>query len=161
MSSPNSAVTTLSRERSVRTDAAHDRRSPRWLRANRTGPAAPAGAGLPLRDVVRLGKQLAEAVRLLHAEARIGHFDIKPDNVLLDAAGVPHLCDFSIAFQFPAGQTHMALPQDAYGSTHYMAPEQLTDRFGGVTLRADVWGVACTLLELYTCQAPFAGAWPV
>ena len=73
-----------------------------------------------------MGKQLAEAVRTLHKDARIGHFDIKPDNVLLDETGACHLCDFSIALDFPQGQTNVTLPQDGYGSPHYMAPDQVS-----------------------------------
>jgi serine/threonine protein kinase len=115
-----------------------------------------AGKRLNLPDVVRIGKQLADALRSLHSDARIGHFDVKPDNVLLDNQGRCHLCDFSIALEFPPGQTHVRLPEDAYGSTHFMAPEQLTNLFNGLTVRADAWGLGATLLRLHTGGQPFA-----
>jgi hypothetical protein len=105
--------------------------------------------------VVKIGKQLAEALRMLHTEARIAHFDVKPENILLDSNFTIHLCDFSIALEFPPDMPNMRLPQDAYGSLHYMAPEQLTNLFNGLTFRADVWGVASTLLHLHTGRMPF------
>lgn len=72
-----------------------------------------------------IAKQLAEAVLLLHSKTRIAHFDIKPDNVLLDADGNCYLCDFSIAKEIPSHVRAVLLPHDAYGSTEYMAPEQV------------------------------------
>lgn len=84
-----------------------------------------AGNDIPVREVVDIAKQLAEAVVTLHSKARIAHFDIKPDNVLLDAAGNCYLCDFSIAKEIPAHTKAIMLPHDAYGSTEYMAPEQV------------------------------------
>jgi eukaryotic-like serine/threonine-protein kinase len=80
---------------------------------------------MPLEDVVGMGRQLAEAIRLLHREARIGHFDIKPDNILLDEKLTCYLCDFSISLEFPEGQSKVSLPEDGYGSLNYMAPEQV------------------------------------
>lgn len=80
---------------------------------------------MPLAAVVKVGKELAEAVRQLHSEARLAHFDLKPANILVDDALHLFLCDFSIALEFPEGQTNISLPQDNYGSLHYMAPEQV------------------------------------
>lgn len=111
---------------------------------------------LHLREIVAIAKQLAEAVRMLHKNARIAHFDIKPDNVLLDASGNCYLCDFSIAHEVPVNASSVPLPHDAYGSTNYMSPEQVVNKPGGIGFAADSWGLAATILELATGSPPYA-----
>jgi serine/threonine protein kinase len=99
-----------------------------WAKCHPTQPQQQlqvTGQRMPLEDVVSMGRQLAEAVRILHREARIAHFDIKPDNILLDENRTCYLCDFSISLEFPEGQSNLPLPEDGYGSAHYMAPEQV------------------------------------
>jgi eukaryotic-like serine/threonine-protein kinase len=102
----------------------------------------PSGKEIPVREVVDIAKQLAEAVVTLHSKARIAHFDIKPDNVLLDAEGNCYLCDFSIAKEIPSHARAIMLPHDAYGSTEYMAPEQV-----GVSMSVAVYAArSCVLV---------------
>lgn len=103
-----------------------------------------------------IAKQLAEAVRMLHKNARIAHFDIKPDNVLLDASGSCYLCDFSIAHEIPSTASSVPLPHDAYGSTNYMSPEQVVNKPGGIGFAADAWGLSATIYELATGSPPYA-----
>src|SRR5262249_20161789 len=83
---------------------------------------APGGS---LRDLMRLGPVTparagsivwgtAEALPRAH-EAGLVHRDVKPANVLFDAAGHPLVADFGLA------RTHLGF---AVGSPEYMAPEQ-------------------------------------
>lgn len=92
---------------------------------------------------------------MLHKNARIAHFDIKPDNVLLDASGSCYLCDFSIAHEVPGNASSIPLPHDAYGSTNYMSPEQVVNKPGGIGFAADAWGLSATILELATGSPPY------
>ncbi|MEO8959154.1 MAG: serine/threonine-protein kinase, partial [Rudaea sp.] len=80
----------------------------------RKGKLAPTRAAQLLRTV-------AEAVDYAH---RLGvlHLDLKPANVLVDDAGIPHVADFGLARRFDQG-----LATDNYevsGTPSYMAPEQ-------------------------------------
>src|SRR5438067_870669 len=86
-----------------------------------------------------------------------GHYDIKPENILL-SAGHPILADFGIARVIDlAGvrqltQTGMGSP----GTPAYMSPEQLMgDRV--LDGRSDTYSLGCVLFEMLTGKPPFSG----
>ena len=108
-----------------------------------------------MQQVVAIGKQMAEALARLHDEAHVAHFDIRPDNILMDKKGNSVLADFGIAHHFKDGEKRMSLPHDAYGSEQHMSPEQVRDSGLGITYAADVWGLACTILHMATGCAPY------
>jgi PAS domain S-box-containing protein len=107
---------------------------------------APGGS---LRDLLQLGpvgvertwaivSGTAEAMHRAH-EAGLVHRDVKPGNVLFDAAGRPLLADFGLA------RTHMGF---AVGSPEYMAPEQAMG--GEADRRSDVFALAAVVFEMLT-----------
>jgi eukaryotic-like serine/threonine-protein kinase len=61
---------------------------------------AGAGGPLPAREAARLLAAVAEAVHHAHQHG-ILHRDLKPPNILLDAAGQPHVTDFGLARRVP------------------------------------------------------------
>lgn len=73
-------------------------------------------AGVPRAepDLKRIFLQLAVALRHMH-ERGLAHCDVKPENVLLDAAGDVKLGDF--------GLTKFASEEPTSGTPSYMAPE--------------------------------------
>jgi serine/threonine-protein kinase len=85
------------------------------------------GEGLPFRDVVRIGLQVANALDYAHSNG-VFHRDIKPSNLLLLRDGTTiKVADFGIA--------HMEAGSDlgdrtrlgtVIGTPHYMSPEQAT-----------------------------------
>jgi serine/threonine protein kinase len=101
--------------------------------------------------------QVVDAVVHLHKHGFV-HEDIKPDNVLLTADGVPKLCDFGVACKI--GQ-----PLSGCGTSRYMAPELFTgDGKKAVGVLAnplhDVWSLGVMLYAMLTGRFPWNRAVP-
>jgi serine/threonine protein kinase/Tfp pilus assembly protein PilF len=95
----------------------------------------------------RLIAQAADALEHAHSLG-IVHRDVKPGNLIVDAAGKLWVTDFGLArFGPDAGLT---VSGDLLGTLRYMAPEQALARHGLADHRADVYGLGCTLYELLT-----------
>jgi len=86
-----------------------------------------------LSVVLRVGEALASA----HAKGLV-HRDVKPANILLDAAGAPRLTDFDLV---GAADTTGGTKSGAIGTVVYTAPE-ITDRPQEADARADVYSLA-------------------
>ncbi|MFJ5534883.1 protein kinase [Streptomyces sp. NPDC093261] len=111
-----------------------------------------AGGALPEQDVIRVGAALARALAYVH-RAGIVHRDVKPSNVLLDAAGDPHLADFGIARL--ANATRHTAPDVLIGTAAYLAPEQVTGRRVGPAV--DVYALGLVLLEALKGELEYEG----
>jgi WD40 repeat protein/serine/threonine protein kinase len=103
------------------------------------------------RSVATLGLQAADALAYAHARGVL-HRDVKPSNLLLDAAGVVWLTDFGLAKTEDDGLTR---PGDVLGTVRYMAPERFAGEGGA---RADVYSLGLTLYELLALTPAFDGA---
>lgn len=112
-----------------------------------------ASEALPLRRVADLGAALTRALAYVH-RAGIVHRDVKPSNVLLDAAGDPHLADFGIARL--ANATRHTAPDVLIGTAAYLAPEQVEGRQVGPA--ADVYALGLVLLECMKGELEYQGA---
>lgn len=111
-----------------------------------------ACGALPERRVVNVGAALARALTYVH---RVGvvHRDVKPSNILLDAAGAPHLADFGIARL--ANATRHTAPDVLIGTAAYLAPEQVEGRRIGPA--ADVYALGLVLLECLKGELEYQG----
>ena len=118
--------------------------------------------GAPLRAVLdragRLtGPQALDVMRGallgLIAVHRAGllHGDFKPDNILVDRAGVSRLIDFGLTRAAASEAAGSAIT----GSPAYMSPEQV--RGDPIDQRSDLYACAAVLFELITGQRPFTG----
>ena len=111
---------------------------------------------LPLREVVVMGIQLANALDYAHAH-RIVHRDIKPGNIVrLQGTDTIKVTDFGIAHMDTAGTGEQRTRVgDVLGTPQYMSPEQTRgDRLDG---RSDLFSVGIVLYQMLTGHRPFGG----
>jgi serine/threonine protein kinase len=108
----------------------------------------------PVNDVTRTLREVADALGYAHARG-IVHRDIKPDNILLDAAtGRAMVTDFGIA-RAAEGDSRLTVTGIAVGTPTYMSPEQaLGER--DVDGRSDQYSLAVVAYQMLTGQPPFA-----
>jgi serine/threonine protein kinase len=116
--------------------------------------------GLPLRDALDYGLQIADAVTAAHAVGVI-HRDLKPANVVVASNGRLRVLDFGLAkLVSPAGEarTVSSLTQAGLilGTLQYMAPEQAAGE--EVDHRADIFAFGALLYEMISGEAAFRGA---
>ncbi|MEU6368989.1 protein kinase [Streptomyces sp. NPDC046931] len=111
-----------------------------------------ACGALPERRVVDVGAALARVLAYVH-RAGVVHRDVKPSNILLDAAGAPHLADFGIARL--ANATRHTAPDVLIGTAAYLAPEQVEGRRIGPA--ADVYALGLVLLECLKGELEYQG----
>lgn len=101
--------------------------------------------------VQRVGDVIAAGLSAAHRRGVL-HRDVKPDNVLFDEAGHPHLGDFGVAHLISFKQTGTGY---LLGTLAYMAPEQLDQAQLGAS--TDLWGLTVTLYRALTGRLPFPG----
>ncbi len=122
--------------------------------------------GRSLREVVRAGtlrgdframasllRDLATALHHAHLHGVV-HRDVKPGNVLVDAAGRPMLLDFGLACLTEGSE--LTMTSESLGTLDYMAPEQIEPTLGPIEQRTDVYGLGVTAYECLCGSTPFA-----
>ena len=97
-------------------------------------------------------KQTATGLAFMNASGWV-HRDVKPDNILVNAAGDVKLIDFAIACRIPRGFAKWFHKKKSAGTRSYMSPEQIR----GLPLdgRADIYSFGATCYELVTGRPPF------
>jgi serine/threonine-protein kinase len=107
-------------------------------------------------NALKLFKQAATGLAYMHAMGWY-HRDVKPDNLLVNAAGQLKLIDFAIAQRKKTGWAKWFHRRGkAAGTPSYMSPEQIRDEL--LDSRADIYSYGCTLYELVTLRKPFTGS---
>ena len=118
---------------------------------------------LPIDDVVRFVRELADALGYAHAEGVV-HRDLKPDNVLL-SHGHAMVADFGVAkalvaaVQGEGGRstgTTLTSVGIALGTPAYMAPEQAVAD-PTADHRVDLYALGVVTYELLAGTTPFTG----
>jgi Tol biopolymer transport system component len=120
---------------------------------------------LPLREVLAVARQIAEALEAAHDKGII-HRDLKPSNIKITHDGMVKVLDFGLAKamdnQGAGDLTHPSGPalegrRDTrlIGTAAYMSPEQA--RGLAVDKRTDIWAFGCVVYEMLTGRIAFAG----
>src|SRR6202051_3193616 len=119
------------------------------------------GRPLVVSHFLRIAIPLASALRPVH-ERGLVHKDIKPANILVDAAsGGVWLMGFGIASRLPRERQAPAPPEVIAGTLAYMAPEQTGRMNRSVDSRSDLYALGVTFYEMLTGTLPFPAADPM
>jgi serine/threonine protein kinase/tetratricopeptide (TPR) repeat protein len=118
--------------------------------------------GVTLERFLEIALPLTGAVAAAHARG-IVHCDLKPQNIMIDAAGTVKILDFGLArILLPLARvigrdegTTATLDADFAGTIAYMSPEQL--RSQPLDHRTDIFSLGVVLFEWATGRLPFAG----
>ena len=110
---------------------------------------------LSAQVAARYVKIIAEAIHFAHQRGTL-HRDLKPQNVLIDAADQPRITDFGLA-KITKDDSALTQTGVVMGSPSYMPPEQAAGRVGDVGPASDVYSLGAMLYELLTGRPPFRG----
>jgi serine/threonine protein kinase len=107
----------------------------------------------PVRQLVRLFKQITDAVAYAHRRGVI-HRDLKPSNILVSEEGAPCVLDFGLAKlvgdEIEELGPLVSTAGTLMGTLHYMSPEQTLGASEAVDIRTDVYSLGLILYELLT-----------
>uniref|UniRef100_A0A453DUS5 Protein kinase domain-containing protein n=2 Tax=Aegilops tauschii subsp. strangulata TaxID=200361 RepID=A0A453DUS5_AEGTS len=92
---------------------------------------------------------IARGLEYLHhsCNTRIIHFDIKPQNILLDQDFCPKIADFGLAKLCRTKESKLSMI-GARGTIGFIAPEVHSRNFGLVSTKSDVYSYGMMLLEM-------------
>ena len=97
----------------------------------------------------KIGVQVALGIGHAHSKGVL-HNDIKPANLLIDAAGHITVTDFGVGHS--TAETESDQESRAPGTLRYMAPERFA---GQCDIRSDIYSLGVTLYEIITLTAAF------
>ncbi len=111
----------------------------------------------------RIASETCAGVAAIHAQGLI-HGDLKPGNVMVTATpdgsyGKTFVLDFGFAKERARlNARRPGAPPDG-GTPNYMSPERM--RSGGASVEDDIYALAMTLWEMWTCKVPEPGSKPL
>jgi serine/threonine protein kinase len=113
-----------------------------------------SGGRLPLPEVLRVGREVAEGLDAAHARGLV-HRDVKPANVWLEAGrDRVKILDFGLA-RGTGEDAQFTQMGAVIGTPAYMAPEQANGE--EVDGRCDLFGLGAVLYRACTGELPFGG----
>ncbi len=110
---------------------------------------------LPTERLVRIFRQAAEGLKAAHDQGVI-HRDLKPQNIMIDAAEHVYVTDFGLAKSHE--QSGMTQTGAVIGTPFYMSPEQVKGEPVGP--QSDIFALGVILYQMAAGTVPFGGATP-
>lgn len=119
---------------------------------------------LPLDWACECVRQAAVALEYVHAQGLV-HRDIKPSNLMVSAADTTStpsvkILDLGLARvvseEVESAEHRLTKPGHVLGTVDYIAPEQV-ESTKDADIRADIYGLGCTLFKAVTGEVPFPG----
>lgn len=105
-------------------------------------------------EAIEFMKQILEGVSYMHKKT-VGHFDLKPENIMLSDKLAPNpdikIIDFGMAHRFVQGEEYKSLG----GTPQYIAPEIIN--FEPLGTAADMWSIGVITYILLSGLSPFQG----
>ena len=115
-------------------------------------------AEITVADKLRLFATICSAVSYAHQKGVI-HRDLKPGNILIDAAVQPHVVDFGLAKSAGVvamqGDSPFTLTSQFMGTLAYASPEQTKGDPTLIDTRSDVYALGVILYEMLTGTYPY------
>jgi non-specific serine/threonine protein kinase/serine/threonine-protein kinase len=108
------------------------------------------------RQKLELMAKICAAVHHAHQRGLI-HRDLKPGNILIDAAGQPKILDFGVA-RVTEGEASLTLQTEVgeiVGTLAYMSPEQVLGDPLEIDTRSDVYSLGVILYEILAGRPPY------
>ncbi len=105
-------------------------------------------------EVIGIMQKVAGGLLETHKN-KVIHRDIKPSNIMVTPGGQLKILDFGVSYQVTKSMTEMVGEHQSMGTWPYMAPEQLSTRYGRENHQVDIWGFGVTMYQLLTGQLPF------
>jgi tetratricopeptide (TPR) repeat protein/serine/threonine protein kinase/predicted ATPase len=135
----------------------------------------PAPDGTTFRDLVRIFRQVCDAVAFAHSQGVI-HRDLKPDNIMIGDFGEVLVVDWGLAKVLgregptdhgeaedfvetdrSSSDAHQTRMGSIAGTPCYMAPEQAFGHTKNVGMTTDVYTLGSILYEILSGNPPFTG----
>ncbi|XP_022893496.1 LEAF RUST 10 DISEASE-RESISTANCE LOCUS RECEPTOR-LIKE PROTEIN KINASE-like 2.1 isoform X2 [Olea europaea var. sylvestris] len=104
---------------------------------------------LEWKTLYQIALGVAQGLEYLHGgcNTRIIHFDIKPQNILLDEDFCPKISDFGLAKLCGKKQSILSTV-GTRGTIGYIAPEVFCRNFGGMSYKSDIYSYGMMVLEM-------------
>jgi tetratricopeptide (TPR) repeat protein len=111
---------------------------------------------IPAAEAIALSRSILGALHEAH-EAGVVHRDLKPQNIMVDTRGVPHLMDFGIARSIET--EGLTATGAILGTPDYMSPEQVRGEKAGRA--SDIFSFGVILYEMLTGDIPYNADTPI